>query len=125
MSDTGSWAFEMAHSIQHLKMLRDRAKAELDRLEDEIARREPPALQGLENFKLYAWMGEDEFGSGEIGLKQGRVPAGLIPMVSLDKTKLDKYWSQAEAQARHYHKTICLVRFKFADVVRCTNCFWF
>ena len=37
---------------------------------------------GVEDVELYAWVGEDEFGSGEIGLKQGLVPAGMIPLVA-------------------------------------------
>lgn len=77
-------------------------------------------MQELETIELFAWLGEDELGSGEIGLKQGSVPAGLIPMVSIHREKLEKHWSQAEAQAKHYGKRIYLVRFKVVEVVRST-----
>jgi len=42
----------------------------------------------LEDVELFAWLGRDEFGSGEIGLKQGVVPAGLIPIVSVKRDKV-------------------------------------
>jgi hypothetical protein len=38
----------------------------------------------ISDHSLYAWIGEDEFGSGEIGLKRGLVPAGIIPLVTMD-----------------------------------------
>lgn len=44
----------------------------------------------MENLKIYAWVGEDEFGSGEIGLKQAIVPAGVIPMVAIKQDKIDQ-----------------------------------
>lgn len=75
----------------------------------------------LEDIELYAWLGEDELGSGEIGLKQGAVPAGLIPMVAIKREKLEKYWLQAEEQAAAYGKRIYLVRFKVAEIVRSTK----
>ena len=56
----------------------------------------------VEDIELYAWLGEDELGSGEIGLKQAICPAGTIPMVSIEPSKLEKYWPQAEAAASHY-----------------------
>lgn len=31
---------------------------------------------------LYAWVGEDELGSGEVGLKQALVPAGFIALIT-------------------------------------------
>ena len=75
----------------------------------------------LENLELYAWVGEDELGSGEIGLKQGIVPAGTIPMVALEQAKLDRYWKNAEKQAEVYGKRISLVRFVAVEVVRETE----
>jgi hypothetical protein len=78
-------------------------------------------LKKLEDIELYAWLGEDEFGSGEIGLKRGRVPAGDIPMVAISREKLEKYWPGAEAQAATYGKRIYLVRFKVAEVLRGTK----
>jgi hypothetical protein len=73
----------------------------------------------LEEHSLYAWIGEDELGSGRIGLKQGVVPAGLIPMVAMDyhREKLEKLAPQMEMQAQRYGKKIRLARFKFDAVV--------
>lgn len=70
--------------------------------------------------ELYAWVGEDELGSGKVGLKQGLVPAGMIPLVSTDQTKLDRAHlvEQMQAQANRYGKTIQLVRFVFDAVVQ-------
>jgi hypothetical protein len=72
---------------------------------------------------LYAWVGMDEYGSGQIGLKQGVVPAGTIPMVVVDRdlAKLEKYWPQAEEQARRYNTEIYLVRYWPVEVVRITG----
>lgn len=74
----------------------------------------------LKDLELFGWLGEDELGSGEIGLKRGLVPAGDIPMVVVgrDLWKLKKYWPQAEAQAAHCGKRIYLCRFDLAQVVR-------
>ena len=75
----------------------------------------------LAEIELYAWLGEDELGSGKIGLKQGIVPAGIIAMVSIERGKLEKYWPQAEAQAGHYGKRIYFCRFQMVEVVRETE----
>jgi hypothetical protein len=71
----------------------------------------------LEKVELYAWVGEDEFGSGEIGLKQGLVPAGCIPLVAVRRDKVERLKPQMENQAREYGKRIRLVRFVFAEVI--------
>jgi hypothetical protein len=78
----------------------------------------PKEVTGLE---LYAWVGRDEYGSGKFGLKQGVVPAGMIPMVAIDQKKLDQYWETAEAQAQNWGQKIYLVRLTFAEVVRETK----
>lgn len=77
----------------------------------------------VRDLELYAWIGQDEFGSGVFGLKQGQVPAGLIPMVVIgkDKEKLDKYWFQAERQAKHHGQRIYLVKLAFVEVVQETQ----
>ena len=36
----------------------------------------------IETMVLYAWVGEDELGSGEMGIKQAIVPAGNVPLVA-------------------------------------------
>lgn len=71
----------------------------------------------FENISLYAWIGEDELGSGEIGIKQGLVPAGLIPLVAISKPKMDGLKIQMNTQARVYGKKIRLARFVFVEVV--------
>lgn len=76
----------------------------------------PPELAGLE---LYAYVGEDELGSGEIGLKQGRVPAGFIPIVAIRRDKIDRddLRMQMRRQTSRYGKQIRLVRFRAEEVV--------
>jgi hypothetical protein len=80
-------------------------------------------MRKLAAVELYAWIGEDEFGSGRLGLKQGVVPAGLIPIVSVDRAKIDVegHWPQAEAQAATFGKRIYLCRFQLAEVLRETK----
>lgn len=75
----------------------------------------------IEDHALYAWVGEDELGSGRVGIKQGLVPAGYIPPVTMDydrhKIERDGVRSAMEAQAAIYGKRIRLVRFVFAEVI--------
>ena len=68
---------------------------------------------------LYAWIGEDELGSGEIGLKQGQVPAGMIPLVAIDEFKIDRDYLQKalQEQANNYGKTIRLCKFVFVEEI--------
>jgi hypothetical protein len=80
---------------------------------------EPP--KEVQELEVYAWVGRDELGSGVFGLKQGKAPAGLIPMVSTNQPKLDKYWDQAEKQAELFGQRIYLVRLAFTEVVRETK----
>jgi hypothetical protein len=62
---------------------------------------------------IYAWVGEDELGSGRVGIKQGRVPAGIIPLVAMDYhlDRLAKLLPGMEAQAAQSGKKIRLMRF--------------
>jgi len=73
----------------------------------------------IEEVVLYAWVGEDEQGSGELGLKQALCPAGIIPLVSVreEKMRLPFIGLQLQMQATHYGKTIRLCRFTFAGVI--------
>ena len=76
----------------------------------------------LEKVELYAWVGRDELApdeTGEIGIKQGLVPAGMIPLVSINKTKvMPEYLLKAlQEQANRYGKTIRLCRFVMAEEV--------
>lgn len=81
------------------------------------------ANQKLENLELYAWVGEDEFGSGDIGLKQALCPAGMIPLVAVKQGKMEQDYieKQMQRQAKTWGKRIRLVRFKFAGVVKETE----
>lgn len=77
-----------------------------------------PRVMGLE---LFAWVGEDELGSGRVGIKAGLVPAGYIPLVAIDRGDMEKLADQMNRQARAYGKKIRLCRFTFAGVVVATD----
>jgi hypothetical protein len=77
----------------------------------------------IEKMELYAWVGEDEFGSGVAGIKQALVQvspvaSGFIPLVSIDKDKLNNQniTSQLQRQSSAYGKTIRLCKFVLEDV---------
>ena len=76
-----------------------------------------PDVASLGPVELFAWLGEDELGSGEIGLKQADVPAGRIALVSIKPEKAFKYRDQMEIQAKTYGKRIRLVRFAAAEII--------
>jgi hypothetical protein len=80
----------------------------------------PDRLRSLE---LFAWVGEDELGSGVIGLKQGLVPAGYIPLVATAREKVDRDYIRMamSIQAETYGKKIYLCRFTFAEVIKQTR----
>lgn len=69
--------------------------------------------------QLYAWLGEDEFGSGRIGLKQGLTAVGMIPLVvvadDLQKVTTAPLVAQLQRQADRFNKTIYLARFLEID----------
>jgi hypothetical protein len=71
-----------------------------------------------EPLAIYAWVGEDEFGSGRVGLKQGIVPAGTIPLVAMSYhlDRLAKLKPQMEAQAAASGKKIRLCKFVATEV---------
>jgi hypothetical protein len=71
-----------------------------------------------EMLALYAWVGEDELGSGRIGLKQGLVPAGMIPLVAMDYhlDKLARLLPQMENQAATSGRKIRLYKFVATEV---------
>lgn len=71
----------------------------------------------MADFEVWAWIGEDEFGSGVVGLKQGNVPAGRVPLVSTQRSKLDRPYlrEQLQAQADEFGKTIRLVRLALVE----------
>jgi hypothetical protein len=71
--------------------------------------------------ELFAWVGEDELGSGELGLKQAHTPVGLIPLVAIRRDKVEKFYPQLEAQAKRFGKRIYLVKFQAVEIVRETE----
>ena len=76
----------------------------------------------LRSIELFAWLGEDEYGSGEIGLKQAAVPAGMIPMVAVDPLKMNRVQiaDAMRAQAEAYGKKIYLCRYRLEAVLYTT-----
>lgn len=72
-----------------------------------------------EKLELYAWVGEDEFGSGEVGLKQGIVPAGCIPLVSMQARKLmtEELLTQTQMVVDGSGKSRRLVRFVEVETI--------
>ncbi len=71
------------------------------------------------NIILYAWLGEDELGSGEVGLKQAYCAAGLVPLVATSQTKMEQKFllEQLKEQADAYGKTVTLCKFVFQEEV--------
>lgn len=71
------------------------------------------------DMELFAWIGEDELGSGELGLKQAIVPAGWIPLVALRQEKInaEPIRLQLQQQASTYGKTIRLCRFRLVEEI--------
>ena len=78
-------------------------------------------MSDLKDLAIVAWVGMDENGSGRVGIKQGHVPAGLIPLVAMDyhehKLKRPELVIQLEAQAATWGKRIRLVRFRAEEVI--------
>lgn len=73
--------------------------------------------------ELFAYLGLDELGTGEIGLKQSSVPAGFIPMVAVKQEKMDRNSIRAsmELQALAYGKKIYFCRYVFSGVLWTTR----
>lgn len=68
---------------------------------------------------LIAWIGEDEHGSGKIGIKQALCNAGMIPIVGVadHETKLtySSIATQMQLQADAHKKVIRLVRYEAVE----------
>lgn len=71
----------------------------------------------LKEIELFAYLGEDEYGSGEIGLKQALVPAGCIPMVAVDREKMERYKHLLQAQSDSGGKTIYFCRYELKEII--------
>lgn len=74
--------------------------------------------QNVQDIVLWAWVGEDEYGSGEVGLKQGLCAAGYIPLVACKDGKVNQEFlrEQLQQQANVFGKTIRLCKFSFVQV---------
>lgn len=68
---------------------------------------------------MYAWIGEDELGSGVVGLKQGLTAAGMIPLAAMEHhlDRLTRLAPAMEQQAATYGKKIRLCKFVMTEVV--------
>lgn len=78
-------------------------------------------LERVLGLGLWAWVGQDdgpEPRTGELGLKQGIVPAGYIPLVAVKQEKIttDHIKRQMEALAQSTGVRRYLVRFKVEAV---------
>jgi hypothetical protein len=73
----------------------------------------------IKDLSVYAWVGEDELGSGKIGIKRALTPAGMIPLagIDLEKMKLNFIEQALDNQGKTYNKRIYLCKFKFDTVV--------
>lgn len=65
----------------------------------------------IKQVELFAWIGEDEYGSGKIGIKSGFCRAGFVPLVAVDRSKMDDpYFREGlSRQSRAFGKTIRLL----------------
>lgn len=74
--------------------------------------------QNVQDVVLWAWVGEDEHGSGEVGIKQALCPAGYIPLVACKDGKINQDYlrEQLQQQANAFGKTIRLCKFTFVQV---------
>lgn len=63
-------------------------------------------------FECYAYIGLDELGSGEVGLKQALTAAGMIPLVAVKREKLERnaIIAQLQLQADRFNQRIRFVR---------------
>lgn len=75
----------------------------------------PDKCRSMNLPELFAYIGEDELGSGVVGLKQAVVAAGLCPMVctAAHRYKLEREGvrRQLEAQAKESGMPIRFVRY--------------
>jgi hypothetical protein len=83
------------------------------------SRLQPGPDHPIRDIELFAWLGADELGSGEIGLKQARMPVGRIPLVAVKLFKMNSaaIVDAMRMEAEVYGKKIRLCRFVFAEVL--------
>lgn len=78
-------------------------------------------MNDLSQIELFAWLGEDELGSGEIGIKSALCALGIIPMVAISRATMEKVRPNLELQSAVCGKKISLCRFVFKEVVNETH----
>lgn len=73
----------------------------------------------IKQLVIYAWIGKDEFGSGKLGIKQARVPKGIIPIAGLDYEKITRkeIIEQLDIQGKRFNKKIRLCKFTFETIL--------
>ena len=74
----------------------------------------------IRDLKLWAWVGLDDLNyTGVLGLKQGRTPAGIIPLVACVEGKMTQQYIREQMQmlAKLTGVKRYLVRFRFEAVV--------
>ncbi len=77
-----------------------------------------PDTRQLSDFPpLYAWLGEDELGSGEIGIKQGYCQTGYTALVSVEQHKVEQFAGDLKEQAAEYGKTIRLIKYVPQEII--------
>jgi hypothetical protein len=74
----------------------------------------------IKSVQLFAWVGEDELGSGEVGLKQAWAPCGYTPLVGVDEAKIARFRPEMEAMAKQYGKKIYLGKFELTEILHRT-----
>lgn len=78
------------------------------------------------DLELYAWVGPDDQldtgkRTGEIGIKQGLVPAGYIPLVAIAREKMERQAPQMADMAVLTGVERYLVRFQAVEVIRAVH----
>jgi len=79
----------------------------------------PQTPENVRQVAVYAWVGEDELGSGEVGLKQALTRAGCVPLAAVKEGNLrrETLREQLQDQADRYKKTIRLCKFVFLEEI--------
>ena len=76
----------------------------------------PPEVSSVE---VLAWIGEDELGSGVVGMKQTMTPKGISCLAAVDPGKWVQHphvFRTMQAQADAYNKHLYLCRYRFVQV---------
>ena len=74
----------------------------------------------VSKMKLYAWIGEDEENTEDIGIKMANGPKGPFPLISSDISKIDTEFihSMLKTQATLFGRPITLVSFEVKEKIK-------